>query len=109
MFDPGRNAYRGFAYQIQVTAWLALVFLREGDASRVIVEPLGGEDLKALDVSSGLPTVHRPVHTTVGDIVVQVKGSRTVPGAAPTSSRSSSARRRASKRTAGRRVPRLAA
>lgn len=59
MAQPGRDAYRGFNYQIEVSIWLALESLfskRLGDF--VEVEPLGGEDLEILrresdEVTSG--------------------------------------------------------
>jgi hypothetical protein len=48
MADPGRDAYRGFEYQIQVTTWLALLFLGEHNAPSIVIEPLGGEDVEIL-------------------------------------------------------------
>ncbi|TKC98030.1 hypothetical protein [Polyangium fumosum] len=51
MNQPGRTAYRGFEYQIQVSVWLSLEFLINSlsqDGATVVVEPLEGEDLEIL-------------------------------------------------------------
>jgi DNA polymerase III delta prime subunit len=76
MGDPGRDSYRGFHYQIRVSAWLAAVFLREGGRDAVVIEPLGGEDLLALDPASGVDTADRTIECVAGDIVVQVKSRK---------------------------------
>src|SRR4051812_40141217 len=73
MADPGRTAYRGFEYQIDVSAWLAVVFLREGRRDSIVIEPLGGEDLAALDDDSGIDTRNRTVSCQSGGALIQVK------------------------------------
>lgn len=74
--DPGRDAYRGFEYQIQVSAWIALRFLGELQAPEVVVEPLGGEDLQALNALSA-DTSEQAVGLGTVDYLVQVKARGT--------------------------------
>jgi hypothetical protein len=73
MPDPGRNAYRGFEDQIRVTVWLSVTFLESGGIDTIVIEPLGGEDLHALDPASDLDTGERDVRFRAGNIDVQVK------------------------------------
>lgn len=76
----GRSAYRGFEYQIRVTAWLALEFLiAQNRRGRVEVEPLTGEDLEILrSRDENQETGERRVGFVVGDggeqrCIVQIK------------------------------------
>lgn len=77
MMDPGRNAYGGFEYQIRVSAWLAAVFLRAGGCTAVVIEPLGGEDLAALDPASAVDTSGKSIVWSAGEVLVQIKSRAT--------------------------------
>jgi hypothetical protein len=72
MPDPGRNAYRGFEYQIRVTVWLSISFFEPGGVDTIVIEPLGGEDLHALELASDLDTGERDIRLRAGNIDVQV-------------------------------------
>lgn len=48
MTDGGRDAYRGFNYQMWVTVWLTLDAFAAGSFDGLEVEPLGGEDAASL-------------------------------------------------------------
>jgi hypothetical protein len=77
MPDSGRNAYRGFEYQIRVTVWLSLTFFEHGGVETIVIEPLSGEDLHALDPASGIDTSERDARCRAGNVDVQVKGRQT--------------------------------
>ena len=82
----GRDAYRGFEYQLQVSVWLLL----EGvvDGGHAIVEPLGGEDLEILrqpnsecdtsEIATGLEvSTKAPGVAPATRYLVQIKARRT--------------------------------
>jgi hypothetical protein len=79
--EAGRDAYRGFEYQIQVSTWLLLELFRNPSVDEIEVEPPSGEDLLALShAKSGetgeLATGLAVKESESGPLHIQIKGRR---------------------------------